>query len=46
MHHNGVPQLHVCPTGNITFPNEVEEARVETELDYKKKFESNPVSVG
>jgi len=34
INHNEVPQLHVCLTGRITSPNEVEEAKVET--DYKK----------
>jgi len=34
MDHNGVPQLHACPTGHIAFLNEVEQARVET--DYRK----------
>jgi len=28
--HNGVPQLHVCPSRYIPSPNGVEEAKVET----------------
>jgi len=32
MDHN--TQLHVCPTRHTAYPNEVEEARAET--DYKK----------
>jgi len=28
MDHNGVPQLHVCPTKHIASPNEVELAKV------------------
>jgi len=39
MDHNEVPYLHVCLTSHISFPNQVQEAKVETH----KNFNSNSV---
>jgi len=41
MDHNGVPQLHVCPTEHITSLNEFEEAQMKTD---NKKFNNKKLS--
>jgi len=43
MNHYGLPHLHVCSAGHISYPNEVEETRLETDCkrfnDKKSTFQ-------